>query len=223
MTGVICCRPSLLYFYPMPKIDLARLHKQYYTAKAKPELIVLEAATYLFIPGKGDPSSKAFEETIQALYSTAYTVKFACKALDNDFVVAKLEGQWWYDEELYNNLTITDAPTIIPRSEWHYRLLIRLPDFVTEEQVATAIKKVVDQKGIALAATIEWYRLPAGKVAQMLHVGPFDSEPETLLQINAFMAQNGLERNGYHHEVYLSDFRKTPPEKLKTILREPVK
>lgn len=207
----------------MSKLDLSKTCKHYYSAKNKPEIIEIESAQFLSIDGKGDPSEKAYSDKLQALYATAYTIKFMNKALDQDFVVAKLEGLWSFDEEKYKNIGISEAPKLVPRSEWNYRMMIRLPDFVTDEQVKAAIKKVVETKQITLAADIELINMHEGKCVQMMHSGPFDTEPQTLLIMKAFMDAHGFQKNGLHHEIYLSDFNKTAPEKLKTILREPVK
>lgn len=207
----------------MEKLDLSKLYKSYYTATNKPALVEVEAAKYLSILGKGDPSHPDYAATLQALYATAYGIKFWYKAQKQDFVVAKLEGQWWYDEMQYIDVSMADAPTQIPRSEWHYRMLIRLPEYVTEAAVQAIKDQVVSKKQITLAKQVELYEMQEGKCVQMLHIGPFDKEPETLQQILEFSEANKLERNGVHHEIYLSDFNKTGPEKLRTILREPVK
>lgn len=207
----------------MEKLDLKKQHKAYYNAKNKPELVTIEKAQFLSITGKGDPSGKAFSNKIQALYATAYTIKFLCKALGKDFVVAKLQGLWSFDENEYKNLSIDEAPLKVPRSEWSYRMMIRMPEFVTREQLKSATQTVVAKKQIQLAKEIEFYEMEEGKVVQMLHVGPFANEPESLKEIQAFMSEHGLQRNGLHHEIYLSDFNKISPDKLKTILREPVK
>lgn len=225
MTPVIGLTVSPFYFACtiMEKIDLTKLHKGYYTAKPYPELITIEAADFLSIRGKGDPSSDEYAETIQALYATAYVLKFMYKAQNKDFTVAKLEGLWWFDDAKYCHVSMEDAPLKIPRSEWEYRMLIRMPDFVTAEAISDAKQQVINKKGIALANTVELYPMNEGLCIQMLHVGPFNTEPESLQLIKEFSEANGLLKNGLHHEIYLSDFRKTAPEKLKTILREPVK
>ncbi len=207
----------------MEKLDLTKLYKSYYTATSKPALVEIEAAKYLSILGKGDPSHPDYAATLQALYATAYGIKFWYKAQKKDFVVAKLEGQWWYDELQYKDIAMADAPTQIPRSEWYYRMLIRLPEYVTEVAVQAIKDQVVSKKQITLAKQIELYEMQEGKCVQMLHIGPFDKEPETLQKMLEFSEANNLERNGLHHEIYLSDFNKTAPEKLRTILREPVK
>lgn len=206
----------------MEKLDLAKLHKDYYTAKKTPEIVVFEAVSYLSITGKGDPSGKVFSNTIGTLYSAAYAVKFICKALHKDFVVPKLEGLWWYDESKFGKLSIAEAPQKVKRSDWEYRLLIRMPEFVTSKIVKEAILNTLEKKQNPDTEKIHLFTLNEGKCIQVLHIGSFDKEPETLALINEFSQANNLAKNGLHHEIYLSDFRKTSPEKLKTILREPV-
>jgi len=207
----------------MQKLDLTKQYKNYYTAKSVPEVVDIQRVHYLSICGKGDPSGELFSHKLQALYSLAYTIKFSCKAAGNDFTVAKLEALWWFDENLHAGLSITNAPGKVPRNEWEYRLLIRLPDFVLEKEVEQAKKIVSGKKKIDYINDVVFFEMTEGKCVQMLHVGPFDKEPETLLEMQGFMSANNFHRNGKHHEIYLSDFRKTKPEKLRTILREPVK
>lgn len=207
----------------MEKLDLTKKYKSYYTAKTQPELIEIEPAQYLSICGKGDPSEQPFAARVEALYSTAYTIKFNFKGQNQDFVVAKLEGLWWFDETRYPGKTISTASADVPRSEWEYRLLIRLPDFVTQNDLEKAKEFVVNDKGIQLAEEVEFITLNEGKCVQMMHVGPFATEIETLRKIGEFTNTHQLAKNGLHHEIYLSDFRKTAPDKLKTILREPVR
>lgn len=207
----------------MEKLDLTKHYKAYYSARNQPQLIEIEAAQFLSIKGMGDPSEKPYLDKIQALYATAYTIKFLNKAKGRDFVVAKLEGLWNFDEEKYPNLSMYEAPVKVPRSEWKYRMLIRMPEYVTEEQVIASTQQVAEQKQIQLAADIELYQMKEGKSVQMLHTGPFANEPETLAQMLEFIKTKGLQKNGWHHEIYLSDFNRTPAEKLRTILREPVK
>lgn len=207
----------------MEKLDLTKKYKTYFTAKTQPEIIEIEKAFFIALCGKGDPSGEAFAKAIEAMYSTAYTIKFACKAEGNDFVVSKLEGQWWFDETRFMGQTMYTTAVEVPRSEWEYRLLIRMPDFVSAEKMEAAKSIVAHQKGIQKATEIEWHTLEEGKCVQMLHVGPFSTEPESLKVMSDFMDTHQFTKNGLHHEIYLSDFRKTAPEKLRTILREPVK
>jgi hypothetical protein len=209
-------------YYYMEKLDLAKQYKHYYKAKTKPEIVNIEAAQFLSITGKGDPSSEDYMNRISVLFPVAYTLKFMYKTMGKDFAVAKLEGLWWFDNEQFGNPSIDDAPMQVPRSEWEYRMLIRLPGYVNKEDVQQAIETVVFKKELPLAREVKFFEMKEGKCVQMLHVGPFDTEPETLKQIDAFCTKHGFQQNGLHHEIYLSDFRKTAPEKLKTILREPI-
>ncbi|MCE7042588.1 GyrI-like domain-containing protein [Dyadobacter sp. CY312] len=206
----------------MSKIDLTKTFKEYYTAKPKPELVHVHPSRYLSITGKGDPSEKMYQMNIQALYATAYHLKFNFKAKGHDFVVAKLEGLWWFDDAKFGGVTMADAPKLIPRSEWEYRLLIQMPEFVSESDILAAKDAVLKKKGIPFVENISFFGMNEGKSVQMLHVGPFSNEPETLAVMMQFIQKNNFGRNGLHHEIYLSDFNKTAPEKLKTILREPV-
>ena len=207
----------------MKKLDLTKRYKSYYTAGSNPGILHVEAAQYLSIQGKGDPSGEGYAARLQALYAAAYALKFACKARDFDFTVAKLEGLWKFDEAAYGHITMQEAPQKIPRSEWEYRMLTRLPDEVSETEITQAINEALRKKGNPEIREVELYRMTEGKVVQMLHHGPFDREPETLARMQEFIQAHGFQKNGDHHEIYLSDFRKTAPEKLKTILREPVK
>jgi hypothetical protein len=206
----------------MEKTDLTRKYKTYYSAKAKPEIVEFGDISYLSISGKGDPSSEGFERKIQALYPVAYALKFRAKAEGHDFAVPKLEGLWWYDET-DRPLSMAETPLHIPRSEWCWRLLIRMPESITSEVFQETIPMVKVKKNIPHIEEVEFFTLTEGKAVQMLHVGSFDKEPETLLIMQKFMMEHGFQKGGLHHEIYLSDFRKTSPSKLKTILREPVK
>ena len=207
----------------MEKLDLSKQFKSYYTAKTQPTIAQIEAAQYLSILGQGDPDDADFGTNIQALFTTAYVLKFAYKQKGQDFVVAKLEGLWWFDEKKYAGLSMIESVQKVPRKTWEYRLLIRMPDYVTAAEVEQAIQTAVAKKQVDRAQNITLHQLNEGKVVQMLHIGPFAKEIETLLELGKFMEDKQMARNGLHHEIYLSDFRKTAPEKLKTILREPVK
>ncbi|MEJ1239346.1 GyrI-like domain-containing protein [Chryseolinea sp. T2] len=207
----------------MEKLDLTKKYKTYYHAKTSPEMVTIEKARFISICGKGDPSEKPFTERIEALYPTAYAIKFAFKEQGKDFVVSKLEGLWWFDTNKFRGKSISNSSVDVPREEWEYRLLIRMPEFVTKQDVEKAIRTVVEKKKVALAKEIEYFEMHEGTCVQMLHVGPFSTEPESLKKIEAFTAEKRLGQAGLYHEIYLSDFRKVKPEKLKTILREPVK
>jgi hypothetical protein len=173
------------------------------------------------IEGKGAPGGEEFQAKIAALYSLAYGVKMLMKKEGKDFTVAKLEGLWWVD---------SDKPyTETPREEWRWKLLIRQPEFVTPEIVEKAMKEVMKKKEKVrgkgereLLKEVRFEKIREGKCIQILHVGPYSAEPETLAKMYDFMKEKGFVPSGYHHEIYLSDPRRVSEEKLKTILRQPV-
>ncbi len=209
--------------HTMEKLDLTRLYKPYYTAKNKPELLEIEPAKFISIDGRGDPSGSGFQADIQALYALAYTLKFISKEAGKDFVVAKLEGLWQFDEKAYGEIKLWEAPVLIPRRDWEYRLLIRIPAFISATDVEKAKEKLPFKKPGLQTDKLKYVEQTEGRSVQILHKGPFQNEPATLKLMDEFMIIHGLSRNGMHHEIYLSDFRKTDPEKLRTILRQPVK
>ncbi len=197
------------------KIDLVKEDKNYYNAKTDPQVVEFPKISYLAIEGKGEPAGKAFTEAVQALYPFAYGIKGLCKKNGKDFAVAKLEGLWWVK---------SNRPALeVPRSEWYWKLLIRLPDFVTSEIVEKAKQEVVKKRGIDLIKEIKLEKITEGKCVQVMHIGPYSTEPETIAKMKKLISESSLRENGLHHEIYLSDPRKTPPQKMKTILRQPVK
>lgn len=197
------------------KIDLVKEDKIYYTAKTNPQIVEFPKISYLAIEGKGEPAGKAFTEAVQALYPLAYSVKGLCKKDSRDFAVAKLEGLWWVK---------SNKPALeVLREEWYWKLLIRLPDFVTSEIVVKAKLEVLKKKGIDLLKATKFEKITEGKCIQVLHIGPYSTEPETIAKIRKIMKESNFIENGFHHEIYLSDPRKTPPQKMKTILRQPIK
>ncbi len=199
----------------MQKLDLAREYKSYYKAGKTPELVELGEAGYLAIDGKGEPAGKAFVSRVEALYPLAYGIKKVCKEQDNDFGVPKLEGLWWVEG---------DTPALeVPRSEWHWKLLIRMPGVVTKEMMLSVQPEVAKKKKNDLIHEISFEQFTEGKCVQVMHIGPYSTEPETINEMMEFMAENKLSINGLHHEIYLSDPRKAEPTKMKTLIRYPVK
>ncbi|NQS90018.1 GyrI-like domain-containing protein [Patescibacteria group bacterium] len=197
------------------KLDLAKKYKQYYTAKTTPMIIEVGEIPYLAIEGKGEPAGEVFIKAVGVLYPLAYGIKNICKRQGHDFGVPKLEGLWWVK---------LDKPALeVPRAEWYWKLLIRMPDFVTSEIVESTKEEVYKKKGIDLIKEIKFEKINEGKCIQIMHVGPYSTEPETIGKIKDFMEDNDFTENGLHHEIYISDPRKTIPEKMKTILRQPIK
>ncbi len=197
------------------KLDFAKEYKQYYTAKNTPAVVEFGKVPYLSIEGKGEPAGEAFTKAVEALYPFAYGVKNICKKQGQDFAVPKLEGLWWVK---------SNKPALkAPRSEWYWELLIRMPDFATSEIIKNAKEEVFKKKDLDLIKEIKFKTINENKCVQIMHVGPYATEPETIQKIKNFIKQNGYTENGLHHEIYLSDPRKTVPEKMKTILRQPIK
>jgi hypothetical protein len=199
----------------MPKLDFVKTYKSYYKTGKKPEIVEFEEIPYVSIEGKGEPAGQEFVSKIEALYPLAYGIKKICKQQDMDFGVPKLEGLWWVEG---------DIPALeVPREEWCWKLLIRMPDYVTDEMMDIAQAEVLKKKKIELVKDISFEKIKEGKCAQITHIGPYATEPETIDTLLGYISENGLSVSGLHHEVYLSDPRKTVPEKLKTIIRYPVK
>jgi len=197
------------------KLDLKKEYKTYYKAKTIPEVVEFGEIPFLTIEGKGEPGGKEFTSKVEALYSLAYGVKNLCKKQGKDFVVPNLEGLWWVESDKH--------ALDVPRGEWRWKLLIRMPEFVTSEIVEKAKVEVIKRRGIELVDEIKFEKLTEGKCVQVLHIGPYSTEPESLAKMRKLMEEKNLVENGLHHEIYLSDPRRVPEEKWKTILRQPVK
>lgn len=197
------------------KLDFAKEHKQYYTAKNTPAIVEFGKISYLAIEGKGEPAGEVFTKTLEALYPLAYGIKNICKKQGKDFGVPKLEGLWWVK---------SNKPALeVPRSEWYWKLLIRMPDFATSQIFKTAQEEIFKKKGLDLVKKIKFETIDESKCIQIMHIGPYATETETIQKMKDFMKENNFTENGLHHEIYLSDPRKTIPEKMKTILRQPIK
>lgn len=201
---------------PSEKMDLFKLHKGEYKAGASPGLVDVAPAQYLAIDGRGTPNGAAFEECIGAMYSMAFTIKMRRKAAGfADYVVGKLECTWFLPDG-------TGDFSQVPPEEWQWTLMIRTPEDVLREDLDRAVE-VLRSKG--KAARVDEVRLETireGKCVQMMHVGPYDKVHETVVETARYCAEQGFAFSGRHHEIYLSDPRRVEPEKLKTIVRQPV-
>lgn len=200
---------------PQPKIDLYKIHKTDYAASRKPALVNVGKARYLAIEGQGAPGTRAFTASIGALYGVAFTVKMTRKfAGRQDYAVSKLEAQWWSDGR-------QDFSTA-PKNDWRWKLLIRTPQFVTQKEVNSAVAVLLKRGKGREVEQVVLEPLSEGECVQMLHVGPYEKEKQTLDIMQAFAEARRLCFHGRHHEIYLSDPRRVAPEKLRTILRMPV-
>jgi hypothetical protein len=202
---------------PAPKkFDIYREFAEEYVTPKEPVFVNIKSAQYLAIAGRGEPGGKSFQAAIGALYNVAFTVKMARKFAGRDYTVSKLDGLWWVDDQ---SRSFLDSP---PQS-WNWKLMIRVPDFITQKEVAAAIEKLLAKDKPREIASVKLEDLHEGKCVQILHLGPYDKERPTIAKMHAHAAANGLKLHGLHHEIYLSDPRRVAPARLRTILRHPVK
>jgi hypothetical protein len=198
------------------KIDLYKLHKPDYVTPKKPVLLTIEPASYLAVTGQGAPGSDVFSDRIGALYGAAFTIKMTRKFGGlQDYAVCKLEGQYWCGE-------CGGDFARVPKEQWKWRLLIRTPEFVTHDELDRAVQALLKKGKSPSVRDVKLETLTEGRCVQMLHVGPYEREPESIALMKACAEEKGLRFNGRHHEIYLSDPRRVAPERLKTILRIPV-
>ncbi len=196
------------------KLDLYKKFSSEYVTPKDPVFVLVGPARYLTIIGHGAPGGEHFREHIGALYSVAYTLKMAEKFSGHDYKVCHLEGQWWCPDG-------TDFRTHEPK-QWQWRLMIRVPEFITQDEVSESIKTVLTRKKIALAGEVKLEEITEGRCVQMLHLGPYAAEKADVNRMHAMVESQGLTLRGPHHEIYLSDPNRVPPERLRTILRYPV-
>lgn len=188
-----------------------------YRATPAPRLIDVPDLQYLMIDGRGDPNTPAFASAVEALYPVAYTLKFASKrSLGLDYVVMPLEGLWWAED-------MDSFTTARNKSQWHWTLLMMVPEWITGEMFLDAVERVRGRTTPARLSDLRLEPLSEGLCVQALHVGSFDDEDELLARIHhEVIPAHQLVMTGRHHEIYLSDFRKVEPARRRTILRQPV-
>jgi hypothetical protein len=200
------------------KTDFKKTLDSYQATREKFRLIDVPKLQYLMVDGQGDPNtSAAYSEAIAALYPVAYKLKFASKIeMGKDYVVPPLEGLWWAQD-------MESFTAARDKSRWQWTLMLLTPDWITQE-VFVAIKAKIAQKNAPVHLDqVRLEFLEEGLCVQTLHNGSFDDEAPTLAKMHEeFIPQNGLRMVKKHHEIYFSDFRKVTPDKLRTILRQPV-
>ncbi len=200
------------------KTDFKRTLDAYQAKRDRFRITEVPELRYLMIDGHGDPNtSPAFTEAVEALYPVAYKLKFASKRdLGRDYVVMPLEGLWWAED--------MDAFTAArDKSRWDWTMMIMVPDWTDQDMFAAAVEGAAAKNRPARLGDVRLEPLSEGRCVQTLHVGSFDAEADVLRRMHhEFIPDHGLRMTGRHHEVYLSDFRRVAPEKLRTILRQPV-
>jgi hypothetical protein len=202
----------------MQKIDFKKELKELYQPSAK-EVVQISVPTmnYLMADGEGDPATtKEFREIVDVLFSLSYVLKFMAKkgALEIDYSVMPLEGLWWSDD--------MSAFSTGDKSKWKWTMMIMQPKFITEVMVEEAIAEVKVNKNPAALSKVRFEPLSEGSAAQVMHIGPFTEEGLNVERIHRFIDNCGYKRVGKHHEIYLSDIRKTAPKNWKTVIRQPV-
>lgn len=202
----------------MEKLDLKKQWKQLYQPKAGAVVAVdVPPFNYLMVDGEGDPNTaQSYQDAIEALYSLSYTLKFTFKkgARAIDYGVMPLEGLWWADDPR--------AFFAVDKSAWKWTAMILQPEFIVQEEVDAAFDEVRKKKNPAALDRVRFEKLEEGACAQVLHTGPFSAEGPAIQRMHDFIHAAGKELRGKHHEIYLNDMRRTAPEKLKTILRQPM-
>jgi len=203
----------------MPKLDLRKQYKDFYKAGPEPRLLTLPPLLYLCLDGRGDPNrSPEFGAGMQALYALAYGLKFAAKKQNppQDFTVMALEALWWAEDMA--------AFSLERRDEWLWRAVILQPDFITQALMDSVRAEALKKKPEIADALKKAFLLTAeeGNCAQIMHTGPYSTEGPTVAALHAFIEAQGLRKRGKHHEIYLSDPRRSEPERMQTIIRQPV-
>lgn len=197
------------------KRDLKKELKEMYSASAKKcAFVTAPEMNFIMADGRGDPNNNpSFQEAVEALFAVSYTIKFAVKkAGGGDFAVMPLEGLWW-----------SDGPFDMKnRGNWLWTAMIMQPPHVTSQTFNAALKTAAAKKDLPGLVRLRFEPFTEGYAAQILHTGSFSTEPPTVRALDGFIAENGCEQSGKHHEIYLTDMRRTAPEKLKTIIRHPV-
>jgi hypothetical protein len=196
-------------------VDLCKVLKSDYATPKSPVLVEPAKGKYLAFEGQGEPGGDAFEKAVGALYAVAWTIKMTRKfGGAGDFKVCPLEGLW---DIMDGDWTMSD------RSLWRWKLLIRVPDFVTAAELKSAVKDLIAKGKPEETKSVKLTPLKEGRSVQMLHTGQFSEEGVSIDRMKAFAAGQGLRLCGLHHEIYLSDPRRCAPERLRTILRVPVR
>lgn len=203
----------------MDKRDLKKELRNLYMPSAR-EVVAVDVPpmNFLMIDGAGDPNtSPAYGDAVEALFALSYGLKFAVKRgpVGIDYGVMPLEGLWWADD--MSSFTTGD------RSSWQWTMMIMQPDFLDRELFEQVLQSTSEKKDLPALSAVRFESFAEGGAAQILHVGPFSEEGPTIERVHDFIADNGRERFGKHHEIYLTDIRRADPSKWKTVIRQPMR
>lgn len=202
----------------MAKVDLKKELKHLYNPSAKEAAIVdVPKMNFLMIDGEGDPNTaQEYQDAVEALYSVSYALKFMIKKgpAQLDYAVMPLEGLWWVDDMSKFSTENKDA--------WKWTSMIMQPDFVTEELVNEAVETAGRKKQLPALSKMRFESYHERLSVQIMHIGPFSAEGPTIEKVHTYIEDQGYEKRGKHHEIYLSDPRKAAPEKMKTVIRQSI-
>lgn len=201
----------------MSKIDFKKLGKHLYNpSKVEFEIVEVPPMNFLMIAGEGDPNtSQEFQEATQTLYPVSYNLKFKSKReMGVDYGVLPLEGLWWADD--------MDDFIAMNKESWSWTLMMRQPDHISKGVVQVAMEEVQAKKDPPALAKLRFEPFQEGLSVQIMHIGPYESEGPSIARMHAFIEAEGYQLTGKHHEIYLSDPNRTAPEKIRTILRQPI-
>jgi hypothetical protein len=207
----------------MVKNTLSKTLNNYQNVTVEPETAEVDIATYISVAGHGSFTEQIFYNRILALFEVTNALKELFASSEKSYEGAILECLYWYDEKKPGFVGISEIWSKVSLNELNYRLLIRVPEFITVTDVEKA-KKYLNTEYNEIVAKVELFKIKEGKCVQALHEGPFENEEYTLNRIEKYVETQGLVKNGYHHEIYLVNFTKEKNKnKYRTILREPVK
>ncbi len=201
----------------MTKVDFKKELKHLYRPSAKKiALVEVPEMQYLMIDGHGNPNTaQEYQDALATLYAVAYPLKFMSKKeLEKDYTVMPLEGLWWAEDMTAFSLGNKDA--------WSWTAMIMQPEWITQEMVAATCEQARAKKNPPALDKIRLAKYAEGLAVQVMHIGPYAAEAPTIARLHAFMEDEGYTYGGKHHEIYLSDPRRAAPEKLKTVIRQPV-
>lgn len=202
----------------MSKIDLKKDLKHLYNpSKNYFSVVEVPAMNFLVVDGRGDPNTSAdYQAAIEVLFSLSYTLKFMVRRTSGaDYAVMPLEGLWWVDDPLQPDLFAN-------KDKWQWTAMIMQPPQVTHELVSAGMDEVRRKKAPSALDNVRFERFDEGLTAQILYIGPFADEKPTIDRLHSFILESGGQITGKHHEIYLNDFRRTAPDKLKTVIRQPL-
>ena len=196
------------------KLDLKKVYKDLYSPSTKGVSVVdVPPLCYLMVDGQGAPDGEEARQAIQALFPTAYKLKFASKARGQDYAVMPLEGLWWAED-------MQDF-TAGRRERWKWTYMILQPDFISASEFEAARAEVSQKKDLPALEKVRLERYEEARAAQILHLGPFSEEGPVIQKLHTAIHDLGGQMDGKHHEIYLTDMTRVAPEKLKTVLRQP--